>query len=237
MKAIILNSGMGSRLEELTENVPKSMININNNQTIFSKTINTLKNFNIDEFIITTGYLKNVLKDYALNNFPDINFTFVDNPVYDSTNYIKSLDYIEDDITDDLLLLHGDLVFDEEVVTKLIKSNKSSMVVDSQTNIPQKDFKAKVVDGQVKQVSVDYFGDDALACQPLYKLLNKDWIVWKKKIREYCDEGNTNVYAEEALNELLYDKVSIDAMDIQGYYCSEIDTKEDLRRYQDKFGE
>jgi len=96
MKAIILNSGMGSRLEELTENVPKSMININNNQTIFSKTINTLKNFNIDEFIITTGYLKNVLKDYALNNFPDINFTFVDNPVYDSTNYIKSLDYIED---------------------------------------------------------------------------------------------------------------------------------------------
>ncbi|MBE6487667.1 MAG: phosphocholine cytidylyltransferase family protein [Methanosphaera stadtmanae] len=237
MKAIILNSGMGSRLEELTENVPKSMININNNQTIFSKTINTLKNFNIDEFIITTGYLKNVLKDYALNNFPDINFTFVDNPVYDSTNYIKSLDYIEDDITDDLLLLHGDLVFDEEVVTKLIKSNKSSMVVDSQTDIPQKDFKAKVVDGQVKQVSVDYFGDDALACQPLYKLLNKDWIVWKKKIREYCDEGNTNVYAEEALNELLYDKVSIDAMDIQGYYCSEIDTKEDLRRYQDKFGE
>jgi phosphoenolpyruvate phosphomutase len=228
---------MGSRLEELTENVPKSMININNNQTIFSKTINTLKNFNIDEFIITTGYLKNVLKDYALNNFPDINFTFVDNPVYDSTNYIKSLDYIEDDITDDLLLLHGDLVFDEEVVTKLIKSNKSSMVVDSQTDIPQKDFKAKVVDGQVKQVSVDYFGDDALACQPLYKLLNKDWIVWKKKIREYCDEGNTNVYAEEALNELLYDKVSIDAMDIQGYYCSEIDTKEDLRRYQDKFGE
>lgn len=237
MKAIILNSGMGSRLEELTENVPKSMININNNQTIFSKTINTLKNFNIDEFIITTGYLKNVLKDYALNNFPDINFTFVDNPVYDSTNYIKSLDYIEDDITDDLLLLHGDLVFDEEVVTKLIKSNKSSMVVDSQTDIPQKDFKAKVVDGQIKQVSVDYFGDDALACQPLYKLLNKDWIVWKKKIREYCDEGNTNVYAEEALNELLYDKVSIDAMDIQGYYCSEIDTKEDLRRYQDKFGE
>jgi len=237
MKAIILNSGMGSRLEELTENVPKSMININNNQTIFSKTINTLKNFNIDEFIITTGYLKNVLKDYALNNFPDINFTFVDNPVYDSTNYIKSLDYIEDDITDDLLLLHGDLVFDEEVVTKLIKSNKSSMVVDSQTDIPQKDFKAKVIDGQVKQVSVDYFGDDALACQPLYKLLNKDWIVWKKKIREYCDEGNTNVYAEEALNELLYDKVSIDAMDIQGYYCSEIDTKEDLRRYQDRFGE
>lgn len=236
MKAIILNSGMGSRLEELTENVPKSMININNNQTIFSKTINTLKNYDIDEFIITTGYLKNVLKSYALNNFPEIKFTFVDNPVYDSTNYIKSLDYIEDNITDDILLLHGDLVFDEEVVTKLIKSNKSSMVVDSQIDIPKKDFKAKVVDGHVKCVSVDYFGLDAVACQPLYKLLNKDWIIWKKKIREYCDEGNTNVYAEEALNELLIDKITIDAMDIQGYYCSEIDTKEDLRRYQDRFG-
>lgn len=237
MKAIILNSGMGTRLGKLTEKVPKSMIYIDDNQTIFSKAVNTLICYDIDEFIITTGYLRDVLKDYALKNFPGVNFRFVDNPEYDSTNYIKSLDYIEDDINDDIILLHGDLVFDREVVSMLMESDNSSMVVDSQISIPEKDFKAKITDGYIKKVSVDYFGDDALACQPLYKLSNKDWILWKKKIRQYCKEGNTNVYAEEALNELLDDTINIKAVDVNGYYCSEIDTKEDLKIYMDRFND
>ncbi|MER2181230.1 MAG: sugar phosphate nucleotidyltransferase, partial [Desemzia incerta] len=33
MKAIILNSGMGTRLGELTKHVPKSMIQIGENET------------------------------------------------------------------------------------------------------------------------------------------------------------------------------------------------------------
>lgn len=236
MKAIILNSGIGSRLGELTKNVPKSMVKINDNETIFSKSIKTLINYDIDEFIITTGYLDEVLREYATNNFPLVNFTFVHNPVYDSTNYIKSLDYVIDDINDDILLLHGDLVYDTEVVDLLLNSRKSAMVVDSQTPIPEKDFKAKLVDGLVKKVSVNYFGDDAIACQPLYKLNNDDWILWKKGIRTFCEEDNTNVYAEESLNILLENDIEIEAIDIKEFYCSEIDTVEDLNNYKQNFG-
>lgn len=236
MKAIILNSGIGSRLGELTKNVPKSMVKINDKETIFSKSIKTLINYDIDEFIITTGYLDEVLKEYATNNFPLVNFTFVHNPVYDSTNYIKSLDYVSDNIHDDILLLHGDLVYDKEVVDLLLNSSKSAMVVDSQTPIPEKDFKAKVVDGLVKKVSVNYFGDDAIACQPLYKLNNDDWILWKKGIRTFCEEDNTNVYAEESLNILLENDIEIGAIDIKEFYCSEIDTVEDLNNYKQNFG-
>ncbi|RAP47418.1 MAG: hypothetical protein BZ135_02245 [Methanosphaera sp. rholeuAM6] len=237
MKAILLNSGIGSRLGKLTEKVPKSMVNINETETIFSKSINTLLNYDIDEFIITTGYLEGVLKEYAENEFPDVNFKFVYNPVYDSTNYIKSLDYVEDNITDDIFLLHGDLVYDKEVIDMLLNCDESCMVVDSQTSIPQKDFKAKVEDGNVKKVSVNYFGEDAMACQPLYKLKNNDWISWKKSIRRFCENNNTNVYAEESLNTLLEDKIKIKAIDINEYYCSEIDTVEDLNNYKNRFGE
>lgn len=237
MKAIILNSGMGSRLKELTEKVPKSMVNISENETIFSKAIKTLLNYDINEFIITTGYLHDVLEDYARKTFPDVNFTFVHNPVYDSTNYIKSIDYITDDISEDLFLLHGDLIFDKEVVDKLCDCEESCMVVDTQSEIPEKDFKAKIQDGYVKKVSVKYFGDDALACQPLYKLNNPDWTLWKKNIRIFCENNNTNVYAEESLNELLDNEIEIKGVDIKGYYCSEIDTKEDLKKYKQYSGE
>lgn len=236
MKAIILNSGMGTRLGKLTENSPKSLIDIGNNETIFSKAIKTLVNYDINDFIITTGYLDEVLREYASKTFPEVNFTFVHNPVYDSTNYIKSIDYVNDNFEEDILLLHGDLVFDKEVVEKILENNESCMVVNSQEKIPEKDFKAKVIDGYVQKVSVDYFGSDAIACQPLYKLKSIDWKEWKKRIRNFCNDNNTNVYAEEALNELLTNTIKIKAIDVNGYYCSEIDTIEDLNKYK-KIGE
>ncbi|MBE6504335.1 MAG: phosphocholine cytidylyltransferase family protein, partial [Methanobrevibacter millerae] len=60
MKIIILNSGLGSRLGDLTTNNPKSLIEIKDNQTIFSRALNILSVYSND-FIITTGYLDNIL--------------------------------------------------------------------------------------------------------------------------------------------------------------------------------
>lgn len=79
MKAIILNSGMGTRLGELTQNNPKSLMKLKENETIFSRAISILSNFDIGEFIITTGYLNEVLINYCEENFPNTNFTFVHN--------------------------------------------------------------------------------------------------------------------------------------------------------------
>ena len=122
MKLIILNSGLGSRLKNLTKNNPKSLVQLDENQTIFSRAISILSKFNFNEVIITTGYLNNVLEDYAKKMFPNINFRFVHNPVYDKTNYIKSLDYIDSEFEEDIVLLHGDLVFSENVANKIINA-------------------------------------------------------------------------------------------------------------------
>ena len=204
MKIIILNSGLGSRLGNLTENVPKSLVEI------------------------TTGYLNKVLIDYTKDNFPNLNFCFVHNPIYDKTNYIKSIDFIGD-IDEDIILLHGDLVFSKEVAEKIINANNSSVVIDSSIELPKDDFKAKIVENKVNCISTKYFGSDAVACQPFYKLKKEDWKLWKNKIREFCQDGKTDVYAENALN-LLLNQISIYPLDIVGELCTEIDDKEDLKR-------
>ena len=234
LKVIILNSGLGSRLGDLTNDNPKSLIKINKNQTIFSRAINILSNFSKD-FIITTGYLNNILIDYTNVNFPNLNFTFVHNPIYDKTNYIKSLDLIGD-IDDDIVLLHGDLVFSKQVANDIINSNNSSVVIDSSIDLPKDDFKAKIVDNKVKFISTKYFDDDAVACQPFYKLKKEDWNLWKLKINEFCKNGNTNVYAEDALNELLNQQIILHPLDINGDLCGEIDTKDDLKRIKELLG-
>lgn len=232
MKLIILNSGMGSRLKNLTKNNPKSLVKLDENQTIFSRAISILSKFNFSEVIITTGYLSNVLEEYAKNMFPNINFKFVHNPVYDKTNYIKSLDFINNEFNEDIVLLHGDLVFSDDIAKKVIDSNKSSVVVDSSIDLPKDDFKAKIDNNLVKYIGIDYFGNTAVACQPFYKLLAKDWEIWKNKIHEYCEKGKDNVYAENALNELT-DEIHLNPLDIHGDLCSEVDTVEDLNNVRE----
>lgn len=227
MKAIILNSGMGSRLKDLTKNNPKSLVIIKEDETIFSRAMKILSKFNINEFIITTGYLNNILEEYT-KNFSNISFTFIHNPEYDKTNYIKSIDLIPE-IDDDVILLHGDLVFSEKVAENIINSNVTTVVIDSTIPLPRDDFKAKIVDNQVKCISTKYFGDNAVACQPFYKIENVDWKIWKNNIRKYCESGKVNVYAENALT----DEIVITPTDIKGELCREIDTVEDLERIKE----
>lgn len=232
MKVIILNSGMGTRLKELTEKNPKSLVKINENDTIFSRAIKILSKFEINEFIITTGHYNHVLIDYCTEKFSNIDFKFVHNPIYDKTNYIKSLDLIDDDIDDDVILLHGDLVFSEEVAKKIINSNETCVVIDSTLPIPQDDFKAKVKNNQIIYIGVDYFDSDAVTCQPFYKLKNKEWKAWKNKIREFCNNNQTDVYAENALNQLT-SEINIKPLDLKGLMCMEIDTKDDLKKVKE----
>ena len=57
MKAIILAAGIGSRLKEYTENIPKGMIEVRN-KTLIARQIDILNDAKIDEIIIITGYKK-----------------------------------------------------------------------------------------------------------------------------------------------------------------------------------
>ena len=231
MKVVILNSGRGTRLEELTQNNPKSLVELNDSQTIFSRAISILSNFDINQFIITTGYLNEILIEYCRDNFPEVNFTFVHNHVYDTTNYIKSIDLIGE-VEGDVVLLHGDLVFDEKTAENIICSKYSCVAVDTTLDIPKDDFKAKVVDNQIKYIGVDYFESDAVACQPFYKLRNEDWKAWKKNIHKFCNHNNINVYAENALNEIT-DDVIIKPLDLKGLLCMEVDNKDDLAKVKE----
>ena len=148
------------------------------------------------------------------------------NPVYDKTNYIYSIYCAREYLDDDIILMHGDLVFENEVFDQVVNSDTSCMTVSSTLPLPEKDFKAQIVDGKVMKVGVDIF-NDAMEAQALYKLNRADWKVWLDKITEFCEAGNSKVYAENALNEL-NGAANISALDVKNLLCSEIDNPEDL---------
>ena len=90
MKALILNSGMGSRMGVLTSEHPKCMTEIAPGETILSRQLRLIADIGIQDVVITTGYYDDVLVSYCRSLELPLQFTFVKNPVYDRTNYIYS---------------------------------------------------------------------------------------------------------------------------------------------------
>ena len=181
MIAVILNSGIGSRMGVLTSEHPKCMTELNRKETILSRQLCMLSEAGITEVVMTTGLFDSVLVDYCNSLELPLHITFINNPVYRETNYIYSIYCAKDYLEDDIILMHGDLVYENEVLTQVLASNSSCMTVSSTLPLPEKDFKAVIKDGKIIKVGIEFF-NDAMAAQPLYKLNKEDWLVWLESI-------------------------------------------------------
>ena len=227
MKALILNSGLGHRMGVITKEHPKCMTEISFKNTILSRQLRMLASFGIQEVVMTTGYYDQILVDYCDALHLPIKFTFVNNPEYATTNYIYSIFCAKDQLKDDdIILMHGDLVFESLVMEAVIDSPVSCMAVSSTLPLPEKDFKAVIKNGKIEKVGIEFF-DDAMAAQPLYKILKEDWLIWLANIEKFCQADNRKCYAENAFNEVS-DQCKIFPRDVKDMLCAEIDTPEDL---------
>ena len=236
MKALILNSGLGQRMGVLTSNQPKCMTEISPTETILSRQLRLIAEAGLTEVVMTTGYFDEVLTHYCQSLAFPLKYTFVRNPLYDQTNYIYSIYCARESLLDDdIVLMHGDLVFENRVFDAVISSEESCMAVDMEAPLPEKDFKAVVHNGRISKIGIEFF-DEAMAAQPLYKIRKKDWTVWLEKIVEYCESENRKCYAENAFNEVS-DRCYLKALDVKGALCAEIDTPDDLKIVSSKLHE
>lgn len=232
MKALILNSGFGHRMGILTSERPKCMTQISAEDTILSRQLKLITAVGINEVVMTTGYFDDVLMNYCESlNFP-LHFTFIKNPLYAETNYIYSIYCAREHLDDDILFMHGDLVFESSILDDLLAFDKSCMKVSSTVELPEKDFKAVVHNGRIEKIGIEFLAN-AMEAQALYKLKKKDWKVWLDEIVDFCESGNRNCYAENAFNGIS-DKCEIYAYDMKNRLCSEIDTSEDLKMITDR---
>lgn len=227
MKALILNSGMGRRMGILTSEHPKCMTEVYGTETILSRQLRMIAEAGITDVVMTTGYFEDVLIGYCDSLHLPLNYRFIKNPLYAETNYIYSIYCAREALRDDdILLMHGDIVFENSVLDDIFASDVSCMKVSTVLPLPEKDFKAVLEDGRVRKVGVEFFGN-AVEAQAIYKLNREDWQIWLERICAFCESGRRDCYAEAALNEVL-DVCSIYPMDAGSRLCMEIDTPEDL---------
>lgn len=123
MKVIILAAGQGTRLRPLTDNKPKCMVELQG-KPLIEHQIETLRKNGVEDIHIATGYLESKI-DFK-------NTTKHFNPKFASTNMVYTLFCAEEAMKDDdLLIAYGDIVFNDEVLQKVILSGSDiSVVVD-----------------------------------------------------------------------------------------------------------
>ena len=238
MKVVILNSGMGTRMGALTKEYPKCMTEIDCNVTILSAQLNCVVASGIKDVVVTTGYYNDVLVEYCKSLNLPLNIEFAYNPLYSTTNYIYSM-YCARDLLkgEDIILMHGDMVFEYDVFKKVAESTASCMAASTTMPLPPKDFKAVVDGDRISAIGIEFF-ENAIAAQPLYKFLESDFGAWLDRISEFVENERVTCYAENAFNEIS-DVICLRALDVKDALCNEVDNCDDLavvsKRYKALF--
>ena len=131
MQALMLAAGMGKRLGVHTEHTTKCMVKVND-KTLIEYCIEALLKNNITKMTFVIGYKGDVLKEFLNGKYPEMTFTWVENPVYNKTNNIYSLYLAAKELEkDDTILLESDLIFDSTIITEILESPEPNLAVVS----------------------------------------------------------------------------------------------------------
>ena len=111
MKGIIVAAGVGSRLGELTKNIPKSLIKING-KSILERQIFAFRKLGITDITVIIG------PHAEKYSFEGISFIHDDS--YLEHDILSSFMLARKIINDDTIVSYGDVIFDENILLPLI---------------------------------------------------------------------------------------------------------------------
>ena len=248
LKAIILAAGKGSRLIETTFGSPKPLIDING-ISLIQRQIDVLNKKNIKKITIIRGY--------KLSEFQLKNVNYIDDKKFDEHDQLGSLIAGIDGIDQEIIIIFGDILFDEEIIKQMILSEESiSVAVDldwkksyekRHDNPIELAGKVLIKNNQILEFSehlpIEKEGFEIAEFLGLIKIKN----IATEKIRNLLKELSQNhkgkfhdaksfQYAKltDFLQELISLKIKITPVFINGNWC-EIDTPMDLEIARKKF--
>lgn len=239
MQALILAAGSGKRLDPLTEDLPKALVEVNGTP-ILVNALNNLKSAGISLVIIVVGHLKEKIIQRIGYEFNGLHIAYVVNDAYGTTNNIYSLWLARDMINDDVLLLECDLFFKGDLLEAVMKD-------DSECAILTSDYNGKTMNGTVITIDPDNNVDsmilkmdqktglDLSQCKKTVNIYRMKKQFMKNKfmpaIDLYVRTQDVSSFYEIVLGALVYFKNSvIKAVNVPESMWFEIDDIEDLRR-------
>ena len=240
MRAIILAAGSGLRLGEYTQDIPKTLVDVNG-KSILERQISLLKEYGINEIFVVTGYKreKHVLK----------NIEYIFNARYSETEQLTSMMVARGKIFGDVLIIFGDIIFDSDILKQVLASNDDITIpidldwkksYEEEPNKPADIFwlnrkeigkiSAKEISLESKNEVGEFLGIIKLSTAGSKILVKKYEELEKSHTGKFHDADSLNkAKLVDILQELIDSKIEISPLIISGKWC-EIDTPKDLER-------
>lgn len=240
-KAIIIGAGMGSRLLDLTKDQPECMLKIKG-KTILERNMETLNRCGIDDIIFIKGYKKDMI------NYSNLKYYYNDD--YENNNILESLFYAESEMDDEFIVIYSDILFDKEVVSRVLNNNNDiTIVMDSdwrthykgRVHHPIEEAEKVIVEnGKVTKIAkymnpVDASGEFigmAKFSKEGAVILKSTYMAAKKQYKNqpfHNAETIKKAYLTDMFQELIDRGYDVYATEITGKW-QEIDTIEDFRK-------
>jgi len=128
---------------------------------------------------------------------------------------------------EDIIISNGDCIYEFNIIDKLIKSNKTDVIVCDRSVYFEESMKIRVEDGRVIDISKNIPRELAYAVSiDLYKFSSESIEKLKRIIEDYIKEDRTK-WTEEAIR-ILLNQTNIEPFEITGLKWAEIDNYEDL---------
>ena len=227
MKAIILAAGVSKRLRPITNNIPKCLLKLNG-KTILDYQLECLVKSKISEVLIVVGYKKNMI----INHIKQLNYHCVVktiyNDIFDKTDNAYStalaLNYVNPEI-DSTIILDGDIIFDIELLKKLVVSKyKNVLIADNTKKVEPEDCKVKIINNYVVGLGKAIQGETVYTS--MIKLSGKFLDEFKEELKK--PRIKPEWYSEPLHRLLIKYPEKVRAIFTDGLLRYEIDTYDDL---------
>lgn len=233
MQAIILAAGVGSRLQPLTNDLPKCLLQVNG-RTLLERHIVHLKERSLSPVTIVTGHFHEKIHSFIQERFRNDSIGLCFNSSYQSTNNAYSLGLALEKRRDPFILLDGDLLFESSLLDSLISTGDENIFMVDPNRHQSTDEAMKVSlgpEGNIAHISKKISKDKALGEYIGMARLGKNWTEnLLKKLNDLSDQEKNESYYEDIINSLIPSLPPIKARETENNFWIEIDTLDDLKK-------
>ena len=242
MKAIVIAAGEGSRMGNLTQNIPKSLVMVNG-KSIIERQLSILKQNGILDIIIVTG------PHHEKFNFKNV--VYVIDLDYKKHNTLSSLMTARDYMNDEIITTYSDQIFDEKIMESINNfSGDIGIAVDldweknyvNRDQHPKSEAENVLINGNEilelrKNISECKENEKIGECLGLMKFSRKASKVFLDKYSELETSHKGKFHnapslekalISDMLQELIVSGIRISPIYVSGKWC-EIDTPQDLQ--------
>ncbi|MCM3292248.1 phosphocholine cytidylyltransferase family protein [Paenibacillus sp. MER 180] len=224
MKAILLAAGRGTRISRMIEEIPKCVLPVDGIPLIRRSVMMFLER-NIQP-IVCVGYCETKIYE-ALEG---LDVTYYYNPFYDVTNSIASFWFAKEELTDDTIIMNGDVYIDNDILNLIIETEKECALMVDTGRTEVGDYFLTLENGYIKKYGKNLpLRERTCEYVGIGKIKGKFLVEFKEKLDSLIGSQQHQLWWENILYSFVEEK-NIETIDVKGMFWSEIDYFDDYER-------